>query len=143
MRSAAPTQLSGGQQQRVALARTLVIEPQVLLLDEPLSNLDAILREQMRVEIRGIQQRSLGITTVFVTHDQDEAMTIQFLQARCDLGHGQSAELNGWQRDTIVAGTFWGSVVAKTKMACAGGSSSVFNSALKAGSVSMCTSSMM
>ena len=66
-------QLSGGQQQRVALARALVIEPSLLLLDEPLSNLDANLREQMRFEIREIQQR-VGITTVFVTHDQSEAM---------------------------------------------------------------------
>ena len=66
-------QLSGGQQQRVALARALVIEPSLLLLDEPLSNLDANLREQMRFEIREIQRR-VGITTVFVTHDQGEAM---------------------------------------------------------------------
>src|SRR5262249_26372577 len=64
-----PRELSGGQQQRVALARALVIEPAVLLLDEPLSNLDANLREQMRFEIREIQKR-IGITTVFVTHDQ-------------------------------------------------------------------------
>jgi putative spermidine/putrescine transport system ATP-binding protein len=68
-----PKALSGGQQQRVALARALVIEPAVLLLDEPLSNLDANLREQMRFEIREIQKR-IGITTVFVTHDQNEAM---------------------------------------------------------------------
>jgi len=68
-----PRALSGGQQQRVALARALVIEPSVLLLDEPLSNLDANLREQMRFEIREIQRR-IGITTVFVTHDQNEAM---------------------------------------------------------------------
>jgi len=68
-----PKALSGGQQQRVALARALVIEPSVLLLDEPLSNLDANLREQMRFEIREIQKR-VGITTVFVTHDQHEAM---------------------------------------------------------------------
>ena len=68
-----PRALSGGQQQRVALARALVIEPSVLLLDEPLSNLDANLREQMRFEIREIQKR-IGITTVFVTHDQNEAM---------------------------------------------------------------------
>ena len=67
--------LSGGQQQRVALARALVGNPQVLLLDEPLSNLDARLREQMRFEIRSMQVR-LGITTVFVTHDQLEAMTL-------------------------------------------------------------------
>lgn len=71
----APNQLSGGQQQRVALARALVLEPKVLLLDEPLSNLDAKLREQMRTEIRRIQQ-TLGITSIYVTHDQIEAMTL-------------------------------------------------------------------
>jgi iron(III) transport system ATP-binding protein len=71
----APNQLSGGQQQRVALARALVMEPKVLLMDEPLSNLDAKLREQMRTEIRQIQQK-LGITSVYVTHDQIEAMTL-------------------------------------------------------------------
>jgi putative spermidine/putrescine transport system ATP-binding protein len=70
-----PRELSGGQQQRVALARALVIEPSILLLDEPLSNLDANLREEMRNEIRDIQQR-LGITAVFVTHDQSEALAI-------------------------------------------------------------------
>lgn len=67
-------QLSGGQQQRIALARALVIKPRVLLLDEPLSNLDAKLREKMREEIRAIQQ-TVGITTIFVTHDQEEAMS--------------------------------------------------------------------
>jgi len=70
-----PRALSGGQQQRVALARALVIRPDLLLLDEPLSNLDAKLREEMRDEIRDIQQR-LAITTVFVTHDQAEALTL-------------------------------------------------------------------
>lgn len=69
------TDLSGGQQQRVALARSLVTEPKVLLLDEPLSNLDAKLRERMRGELRSIQQR-LGITAIFVTHDQIEAMAM-------------------------------------------------------------------
>ena len=70
-----PNQLSGGQQQRVALARALVVEPRVLLFDEPLSNLDAKLREQMRGEIRRIQ-KNLSITAVYVTNDQNEAMSI-------------------------------------------------------------------
>jgi iron(III) transport system ATP-binding protein len=70
-----PSQLSGGQQQRVAVARTVVIEPKVLLLDEPLSNLDAKMRVQVRRELRDLQQR-LGLTTIFVTHDQEEANTI-------------------------------------------------------------------
>ena len=70
-----PNQLSGGQQQRVALARALVAEPRLLLLDEPLSNLDAKLRESMRFEIKEIQ-RALGITVVYVTHDQTEAMAM-------------------------------------------------------------------
>ncbi len=70
-----PNQLSGGQQQRIALARALVIEPSVLLLDEPLSNLDAKLRVEMRSEVRRIQ-KELGITTVYVTHDQTEALAI-------------------------------------------------------------------
>ena len=70
-----PNQLSGGQQQRVALARAVVIEPSVLLFDEPLSNLDAKLRESMRDELRALQQR-LGITSLYVTHDQSEAMAI-------------------------------------------------------------------
>ncbi len=70
-----PNQLSGGQQQRVAVARALVLEPQVLLLDEPLSNLDAKLRVQLRWELRALQQR-LGMTFVYVTHDQDEALSL-------------------------------------------------------------------
>ena len=70
-----PSRISGGEQQRVALARALVLEPEVLLMDEPLSNLDAKLRVQVRETIREIQQR-LGITTVFVTHDQEEALSI-------------------------------------------------------------------
>ena len=74
----APSQLSGGQQQRVALARCIVMEPRLLLFDEPLSNLDAKLREQMRLEIRDLQQR-LGITSVYVTHDQIEAMALSDL----------------------------------------------------------------
>jgi putative spermidine/putrescine transport system ATP-binding protein len=85
-----PAQLSGGQQQRVALARALVIRPSILLLDEPLSNLDAKLRDEMRTEIRDIQRR-LGITSVFVTHDQTEALTM------CDrvavINHGRLEQL--------------------------------------------------
>jgi len=70
-----PSELSGGQQQRVAVARALVVEPAVLLFDEPLSNLDARLRRQMREEIRELQQR-LSLTVVYVTHDQAEAMAV-------------------------------------------------------------------
>jgi len=70
-----PRQMSGGQQQRVALARALVIKPQILLLDEPLSNLDAKLREEMQIELRQIQ-RTVGTTTILVTHDQAEAMAL-------------------------------------------------------------------
>ena len=80
-----PSQLSGGQQQRVALARTLAIEPQVLLLDEPLSNLDKTLRVQMRQELLAMQRR-LGLTTIFVTHDQEEAMTTADRMAVLDKG---------------------------------------------------------
>jgi iron(III) transport system ATP-binding protein len=75
LRDRRPAQLSGGQQQRVALARTIAVEPKVLLLDEPLSNLDAKLRISVRRELRALQQR-LGLTTIFVTHDQEEANTI-------------------------------------------------------------------
>ena len=80
-----PGQLSGGQQQRVALARTIAIEPKVLLLDEPLSNLDAKLRVYMRAELLALQ-RKLGITTIFVTHDQEEALSISDRVAVLDRG---------------------------------------------------------
>jgi ABC-type Fe3+/spermidine/putrescine transport system ATPase subunit len=70
-----PTELSGGQQQRVALARALVYEPDLLLLDEPLSNLDSVLRKEMRVQLRSLQAR-LGTTVLYVTHDQEEAMSL-------------------------------------------------------------------
>ncbi|MCA2012343.1 ABC transporter ATP-binding protein [Cereibacter sphaeroides] len=80
-----PNQLSGGQQQRIALARTVVIQPKVLLLDEPLSNLDASLRVQMRRELLALQ-RKLGLTTIFVTHDQEEANTTADRMAVLDGG---------------------------------------------------------
>jgi iron(III) transport system ATP-binding protein len=80
-----PGQLSGGQQQRVALARALVLNPNVLLLDEPLSNLDAKIRVQVRAEIRKLQ-KELGITTIYVTHDQEEALTLSDRIAVINLG---------------------------------------------------------
>jgi iron(III) transport system ATP-binding protein len=102
-----PNQLSGGQQQRVALARTIVIEPQVLLLDEPLSNLDKTLRVQMRQELLAMQRR-LGLTTVFVTHDQEEAMTTADRMAVLDKGVvqqvGAPATLYDYPVNTFVAG---------------------------------------
>ena len=83
-----PERLSGGQQQRVALARALVIQPDVLLMDEPLSNLDAKLRVEMRTVIKEIQH-SVGITTVYVTHDQEEAMAVSDRIAVMNLGEIQ------------------------------------------------------
>jgi iron(III) transport system ATP-binding protein len=100
-----PNQLSGGQQQRVALARTIVIEPQVLLLDEPLSNLDKTLRVQMRQELLAMQR---GLTTIFVTHDQEEAMTTADRMAVLDKGVvqqvGAPATLYDYPTNTFVAG---------------------------------------
>jgi iron(III) transport system ATP-binding protein len=98
--------LSGGQQQRVALARALVREPQVLLLDEPLSNLDAGLRDRMRDEIRAVQQR-LGITTVFVTHDQDEALAVSddvvVMSSGKIVEQGLPQEIYTWPRSEFTA----------------------------------------
>ena len=85
-----PSQLSGGQQQRVALARSLVVEPKILLLDEPFASLDQHLRERLREEVRDIQQR-LGITTIFVTHGQDEALAISDRIVVMADGHMQQA----------------------------------------------------
>ncbi len=85
MEKRTPHQLSGGQQQRVALARALVINPRVLLLDEPLSNLDAKLRLEMRAELKRLQKQ-LGITAIYVTHDQEEAMSISDRLAVMDIG---------------------------------------------------------
>jgi putative spermidine/putrescine transport system ATP-binding protein len=92
-----PRQLSGGQAQRAALARALVMNPEVLLLDEPLSNLDAKLRHEMRVEIRLLHE-SLGLSTVFVTHDQDEALT---LADRIVLMHNGKIVQNGSPREVF------------------------------------------
>jgi spermidine/putrescine ABC transporter ATP-binding subunit len=85
-----PRELSGGQQQRVALARAIIIEPRLLLLDEPLSNLDAVLRAEMGVEIKRLQQE-LGITTVFVTHDQSEALSMS--DRICLMNHGRITQI--------------------------------------------------
>ncbi|HNT39768.1 MAG TPA: ABC transporter ATP-binding protein [Rubrivivax sp.] len=102
-----PGQLSGGQQQRVALARTVVIEPKLLLLDEPLSNLDKQLRVQMREELKNLQ-RKLGLTTIFVTHDQEEAMTTADRMAVLDKGIlqqvGSAAGLYDFPVNRFVAG---------------------------------------
>ncbi len=102
-----PAELSGGQQQRVALARAIVIEPRVLLFDEPLSNLDATLRVEMRGEIQSLQKR-LGITTLYVTHDQEEAMAISDRIAVMKDGRiaqmGTAADLYRRPASTFVAG---------------------------------------
>ncbi|MGQ0675180.1 MAG: ABC transporter ATP-binding protein [Rhodospirillales bacterium] len=87
-----PHELSGGQQQRVALARAIVINPQILLMDEPLSNLDAKLRVELRGEIRDLQ-RSLGITTIYVTHDQEEALVIS--DRICVMHQGRVHQVGG------------------------------------------------
>jgi len=81
-----PAQLSGGQQQRLAIARTIALEPQLLLLDEPLSNLDSKLRNEMRIEIKALH-RQLGLTTIYVTHDQSEAMSLSDLVVVMRAGH--------------------------------------------------------
>ncbi|MGH2374196.1 MAG: ABC transporter ATP-binding protein [bacterium] len=101
-----PSQLSGGQQQRVALARAVVVEPALLLLDEPLSNLDARLRVQMRNELVNLQ-RHLGITTIYVTHDQDEALMLSTRVAVMHNGHlmqlGTPQDVYERPADTFVA----------------------------------------
>ena len=101
-----PYQLSGGQQQRVALARALAIHPEVLLLDEPLSALDAKIRVELRTEIRRIQQR-LGITTIYVTHDQEEALSISDRIVVMNAGRvdqiGTPVEIYNYPRSSFVA----------------------------------------
>jgi putative spermidine/putrescine transport system ATP-binding protein len=100
------SQLSGGQQQRAAIARSLVIEPALLLLDEPLSNLDAKLRDEMRDEIRDIQART-GVTAIFVTHDQDEALSMADRLAVMSAGHleqiGTPRQIFDWPQTDFVA----------------------------------------
>ena len=102
-----PAELSGGQQQRVALARAIVVEPEVLLLDEPLSNLDANLREEMRFEIRRLHDE-FGFTTVYVTHDQAEAMVTSDRIAVMNAGRLEQidspAEIYARPRTRFVAG---------------------------------------
>jgi iron(III) transport system ATP-binding protein len=107
-----PDQLSGGQQQRVGLARAMVIEPRVLLMDEPLSNLDAKLRIEMRTEIRDIQ-RQLGTTTVYVTHDQEEALVISDRIAVMKAGVVQQVG-KPWEVYKNPANTFVASFVGNT-----------------------------
>ena len=101
-----PSELSGGQQQRVAVARALVLEPAVLLFDEPLSNLDARLRRQMREEIRDLQQR-LGLTVVYVTHDQSEALAVSdriiVMDKAVIAQEGAPRELYAQPKDAFVA----------------------------------------
>lgn len=108
-----PSELSGGQQQRVALARALVLEPEVLLFDEPLSNLDARLRREMRDEIRALQQR-LGLTVAYVTHDQSEALAVSdhilVMQAGALAQHGSPQELYRSPANAFVA-SFMGEAV--------------------------------
>src|SRR3989442_754209 len=101
-----PNELSGGQQQRVAFARSLVVEPDILLLDEPLSNLDAKLRERMRTELKELQCRT-GITFVYVTHDQAEALALSDQVAVMNLGrvqqYGTPFEVYAHPRNRMVA----------------------------------------
>jgi iron(III) transport system ATP-binding protein len=118
-----PSELSGGQQQRVALARALVLEPAVLLFDEPLSNLDARLRREMREEIRGLQQR-LGLTVAYVTHDQSEALAVSDQIIVMDHGviaqRGSPEQLYGHPASEFVAG-FMGEAMVFTAFAHADG----------------------
>ena len=125
-----PGQLSGGQQQRVAVARTIAIEPKVLLLDEPLSNLDAKLRVHMRVELLALQ-RKLGITTIFVTHDQEEALSISDRVAVLDGGVvqqiGTPMDLYDNPANRFIA-NFVGTINLVSGMVSAAGGSAVFES---------------
>src|SRR3954462_5371195 len=124
-----PGELSGGQQQRVALARVLIVEPETLLLDEPLSNLDANLREEMRFEVRRLHD-AYRYTTVYVTHDQSEAMTTADLIAVMNLGKieqaGSPEEIYDRPRSEFVArfigssNVIKGKVLDDTHLSCSG-----------------------
>src|SRR6516225_4575854 len=124
-----PGELSGGQQQRVALARALIVEPQTLLLDEPLSNLDANLREEMRFEVRRLHDE-YRYTTVYVTHDQSEAMTTADLIAVMNAGKieqaGSPEDIYERPRSEFVArfigssNVIKGEVLDETHLSCAG-----------------------
>lgn len=126
-----PSQLSGGQLQRVALARALVIRPRVLLLDEPLSNLDAALRQNLRKQIRTIQ-RELGITAIFVTHDQEEAMSISdriaVMNTAKMIQHGTPKEIYEGPRTAFVA-----AFIGKTNLLAARASVTAGETRLDAG----------
>jgi len=134
-----PRQLSGGQQQRVALARALVVAPEILLLDEPLSNLDAKLRQEVRVEIRELQKR-LGLTTVMVTHDQEEALTMADRLVVMNEGRvqqiGTQRDLYDCPQNRFVAGFigrinfFDGAVTASGRFRSAGGLDIAFGNGL-------------
>ncbi len=105
-----PSEMSGGQQQRVAVARALVLEPEVLLFDEPLSNLDARLRRSMREEIRALQQR-LGVTVVYVTHDQAEALAVSdkiVVMRNAEIAQAGTPEELYTQPDSVFVATFMG-----------------------------------
>ncbi|MEP6701564.1 MAG: ABC transporter ATP-binding protein, partial [Betaproteobacteria bacterium] len=128
-----PHALSGGQQQRVALARAMVINPQILLMDEPLSNLDAKLRIELRDDIRDLQ-RSLGITTIYVTHDQEEALVISDRICVMEGGrvHQVASPREVYGRPaTLFVGSFVGTMnVLGTLTAGAGGALTLGNSTL-------------
>lgn len=114
-----PRQLSGGQQQRVALARALVVDPEILLLDEPLSNLDAKIRYRLRLEIKKLQKR-LNITTIYITHDQEEALSIAdsvaLLKDGAVLQAGTPSDIYSRPADAFVAEFLGASNVARTEV---------------------------